>query len=51
MKNKHISPAWRGKPIDFPPRIVYTTRQEKGGDTRELHLDAQGHPCCGFDLG
>ena len=23
-------PAWRGNPVDFPPRIVYTTRQEKG---------------------
>ena len=29
MKNKHTSPAWRGNPVDFPPRIVYTTRQGK----------------------
>ncbi len=51
MKNKHTSPAWRGNPVDFPPRIVYTTRQEKGGGAHELHLDAQGYPRGGLDLG
>ena len=50
MKNKHTSPAWSGNFVAPMPCIVYTTQQEKGGGTRELHPDAQGHPCCGFDL-
>ena len=44
------SPAWPGNFVAPMPCIVYTTKQEKGGGTRELHPDAQGHPCCGFDL-
>ena len=49
-KNNPSSPAWPGNFVAPTPCIVYTTKQEKGGGTRELHLDAQGHPCCGFDL-
>ena len=43
-KNSPSSPARPGNFVAPMPCIVYTTKQEKGGGTRELHPDAQRHP-------
>mgnify|MGYP000739071595 CR=1 FL=1 len=50
-EEQSFQPSMAGNFVAPMPCIVYTTKQEKGGGTRELHPDAQRHPRGGNSLG